>query len=141
MMWLNPMTQTSAFHGFDPPLPIGKTIEGCSSDFNDHGLLEDIESARKVAEYCNNIVPEHSPVFLLVVYGSGTQPKWLGGETLNGPSSVQRLNDSAQKNRPRRRPTTIFKREVIFMWTVWIGLILLGLAGAVFGPRLLKLLQ
>jgi hypothetical protein len=58
---VDPITQTSAFHGFDPPLPVGKMMEGCSIDFNDHGLLKNIESALKVVEYCNVIVPEHSP--------------------------------------------------------------------------------
>lgn len=58
---VDPLTQTSAFHGFNPPLPMKKMIEGHSSVFNNHGLLNNIECALKMAEYYDNIVPEHSP--------------------------------------------------------------------------------
>lgn len=58
---VDPITQTSAFHGFDFPFSMEKLVEPYSVAFNNYGLLENGECAAKVAKFFNNLIPEHAP--------------------------------------------------------------------------------
>lgn len=58
---VDPITQTSAFHGFTPPIPVERLIEDDVISFNNYGLLEDFESALKIANCCSEYIPEHAP--------------------------------------------------------------------------------
>jgi len=56
---VDPITQTSAFHGFTPSIPV--VLIDCIVSFNDYGLLEDFETALKVANYYSDHISEHAP--------------------------------------------------------------------------------
>jgi hypothetical protein len=58
---VDPITQTSAFHGFTPSIPVERLIGDAELSFNSHGLLDDIEVALKVAIFCSENIPEHAP--------------------------------------------------------------------------------
>ena len=58
---VDPMTQTSAFHGFDLTFTLEQLIKKYSIVFNGHRLLYDMESAQKVADIFDALIPEHAP--------------------------------------------------------------------------------
>lgn len=57
---VDPYTQTSAFYGFTKKFS-EKITDSCFIILNSYGLLENIESAKKVSEFCDHLVPEHAP--------------------------------------------------------------------------------
>lgn len=58
---VDPVTQTSAFHGFTLPIPIELLSEEDVISLNNYGLLEDFEIAKKIAKCCSDNIPEHAP--------------------------------------------------------------------------------
>jgi hypothetical protein len=58
---VDPLTQTSAFHGFDLPFSLDQLIKEYSLVFNEYGLLTDITIALKVTQIYDNLIPEHAP--------------------------------------------------------------------------------
>lgn len=58
---VDPITQTSAFHGFTPPIPVERLTEHGEISFNSYGLVKDFESALKIAKCCSECIPEHAP--------------------------------------------------------------------------------
>jgi len=58
---VDPMTQTSAFHGFRLPFSKEILIEDNSLSLNNYGLIGDFRSAMKMAQLFDNLIPEHAP--------------------------------------------------------------------------------
>ncbi len=58
---VDPITQTSAFHGFDLALSMEKLMEKHSISFNGHKLLCNVESAQKMVDIFDTLIPEHAP--------------------------------------------------------------------------------
>ncbi len=56
---VDPITQTSAFHGFTPSRSVEQI--DCTVSFNNYGLLDDFGTALKVANYYSDHIPEHAP--------------------------------------------------------------------------------
>lgn len=60
---VDPITQTSVFHGFTPPIPLKELMKDyfISFGFNNNELLGDMVSALKIAKACDDYIPEHAP--------------------------------------------------------------------------------
>jgi hypothetical protein len=55
------MTQTSVFHGFNLSISLEEVMEKYSLRFNNHGLIDDMEVALRVAKFFDGLIPEHTP--------------------------------------------------------------------------------
>lgn len=65
---VDPMTQTSAFHGFDLTISLKEVTEKYSLRFNSHGLIDDREAAVKVAKFFDGLISEHAPFLFCGVW-------------------------------------------------------------------------
>lgn len=58
---VDPITQTSAFHGFDLSISIEKLLKEYSTTLNRHKLLCDKGSAQEMVDVFDELIPEHAP--------------------------------------------------------------------------------
>lgn len=58
---VDPITQTSAFHGFTPEISVEQLCGGEELSLNRYGLVETFLSAMKIASCCSEHIPEHAP--------------------------------------------------------------------------------
>jgi hypothetical protein len=58
---VDPVTQTSVFHGFDLSFSIEKLLNENLINLNKHRLLSDMGSAQVIANAFDTLIPEHAP--------------------------------------------------------------------------------